>query len=203
MKRFAVLCLAATSAFSAAQVWSGGGGAVPDGNNTTLTPGSFSSTINGVPQLSSISSIAILGLTHSWAGDLVAEVSGPAGTFRLFGRIGRAAPSSFGSPFGRSDDFAGNYVFVNTGGNNIWTTPGNPIPGGAYDASDFNGGGAASGMPGSAAAGNWTLTVSDWAGGDTGSFQGWEIRGQAVPEPATMAILGLGAAALIRRRRKA
>jgi hypothetical protein len=48
------------------------------------------------------------------------------------------------------------------------------------------------------------MTVSDHAFGDIGAYGDWSVTGDydAVPEPATMAVLGLGVAALIRRRRK-
>lgn len=205
MKRLAVLSFATVSAASFGQVWSGGGGAIPDGTNATSTPGAISTTI-AVPELLSVSSITISGLAHTWAGDLAATVTAPGGaSFDLFIRPGRAAAQSFGTPFGTFNDFTGGiYTFVASGGTNLWTTfAGGNAGTGSYDASTANGGGAASGLfPGGYGAGDWTLTVSDWAESDTGSFNSWEIRGEMVPEPATMAILGLGAAALIRRRRK-
>lgn len=199
MKKILVLSLAAVAGSSFAQVWSGAGGAIPDA--TTTTAGTISTTIVA-PALTSISAVAILGLTHSWSGDLVCTVTNPSAvTVNMFVRIGRTTANAIGSPFGRADDFAGTYVF-GAGGANIWTTVGNPIPGGGYMSSDGLSGAGNGFFAGPQAAGTWTITISDWGGGDTGAFQGWEIRGEAVPEPATMAALGLGAVALIRRRRK-
>lgn len=50
----------------------------------------------------------------------------------------------------------------------------------------------------------WTLQVSNGSLTSAGSFSGWEITAtaRAVPEPGTLAVLGLAGAALFRRRRK-
>ena len=50
--------------------------------------------------------------------------------------------------------------------------------------------------------GTWELYIMDDAGGDAGWLMSSSLTVTAVPEPATMAVLGLGAAALLRRRRR-
>lgn len=52
---------------------------------------------------------------------------------------------------------------------------------------------------GSQSNGNWTLSISDHAAGDTGSVAGgWTL--QLLPEPTTMSLIGLGVLGLLRRR---
>ncbi len=54
------------------------------------------------------------------------------------------------------------------------------------------------------AQGTWTLSIQDWAGGDSGNLVGatlW-INGNPVPEPATMTALALGIGAIAARRRR-
>jgi hypothetical protein len=46
------------------------------------------------------------------------------------------------------------------------------------------------------------LNVTNSGGGPSGAIFNGTVSGEAVPEPATMAILGLGAAALLRRKKK-
>ncbi|MFQ3677838.1 MAG: PEP-CTERM sorting domain-containing protein, partial [Fimbriimonadaceae bacterium] len=145
---------------------------------------------------------------------LVATLSGPGGTVDLFNRIGKVSATT---GFGSSSDFGTggasgtglNYSFT-TGGANLWTAAlTNPIPAGTYAASSNLFGGTTatsyvetnldSAVNGSD--GVFTLTIRDLAGGDVGAFDGFEI--EAVPEPATLAALGLGAFAVMRRRRSA
>lgn len=197
MRKVLILAMLATSAASFAQVWVGGGGSIID--NTTT-----SSTISTVPGLVSVSAIVVRGATHTWIGDVTMSVThvNSSTTYNLFVR-----PGYLGSGFGDSSDLGGDYMFVASGGGDIWAAAAAagsaaPVPPGTYNASS-GGSGAATGLfPGSWSASAWRLDVTDSAGGDQGGWQSWEIRGTAVPEPATMAALGLGAAALIRRRRK-
>jgi hypothetical protein len=110
-----------------------------------------------------------------------------------------------------SGDLGGTYRFQASGADFLAacaaTQSASVVPGGTY-ASSSSGPFANTGVPngfitGSYAAGSiFTLTISDNAGSDIGGIDSWTIGYTLVPEPATFAALGLGAVALIRRRRK-
>lgn len=183
--------IAVATASQAVIVW-GAGGNIPDNNTGGLTSGialGLGGTLNG---------IVFEGLTHTWAGDVKATVDGGIGS--LFTQVGRV-----GSGFGDSSDFGGNYVFAN-GGADIWAeaavgTGLYVIRSGTYAATGADSATALV-LPASVSAGTYTLTISDLAGGDTGGFTRWGIDYTPVPEPGTIAALGLGAIVLLRRKRK-
>lgn len=203
MKKVLVISLAVIASASFADTWFGGGGAIPDNDSAGMN-----FVINGTSGVSSINQITLLGATHTWAGDLIAKITNPDGvTVDLFNRIGRVNNSGFGT----SSDLGGDYGFT-TGGANIWTAAASsPIPGGVYAAStNLEGPDVASSYSETSFAslatstvGNWTLNISDNAGGDVGSIQGWSIDyTSSVPEPTSMILLGMGGLALLRKRSK-
>ncbi len=175
-------------------------GNIPD--FAASVPGSASNTIAVGTGITSVNSVTLRGLTHTWAGDLVVTITAPDATsVSLVARLGSTTPTGFGT----SNNFGGDYTFVGDGsGANLWTAVAvaGVIPGGTYNAT-----GALSSTPVSfaglsnQAAGDWTLTITDNAAGDTGALVEWEFDATPVPEPGTMIALGLGAAAMIRRRR--
>jgi len=162
---------------------------------------------------------------HTFLGDLVATITSPNNdTFVLFQRVASTStnPNYLGSPFGSGDDWllngtarfvgedAGQYalytpgVALQGGTGNLWTTV---AAAGNFPMGDYRTSALATGaltnmfafFNGDAAQGNWTLHISDRGGGDTGRLGSWTL--QLLPEPASMALLGLGALAFIRRRR--
>lgn len=194
--------------------------ALPD-----ATPAGVNSIIN-VPNAFNVTGIAVTtridgntGPAHTWLGDIIIKITSPANqTFILLNR----ATATTTSGVGDSSDMAGNYRWVGEdagqyglytpavalagGTGNFWTaaaatgaavvTPGDyrtsaPLTGALTNMVAF--------FNGTGAQGNWTLNISDNAGGDTGRLVSWTL--QLLPEPASMALLGLGAMALIRRRR--
>jgi subtilisin-like proprotein convertase family protein len=210
------LALAAGSV-AVADVYNGTGGAIPDRGATGVGPPTsvFTSTVN-VPggSVISVNNVTLNfgvgpGATgaHSWVGDLVVKLTAPNGdNVHLFSRLGATTATGFG----RADDMSGGpYVFVNSGGANMLTTLGNPVPAGTYDRSTNN---PIAPPPqdlddytvfnGDNAAGAWTLTIEDWAGGDTGGLANWSLD-ITVPEPGSMGLLaGAAALPLLRRRRR-
>ncbi|MBK9215520.1 MAG: beta-propeller fold lactonase family protein [Chloracidobacterium sp.] len=134
------------------------------------------------------------GPAHSWGGDIKMTLQAPSGgpTATIVERRGNTVcpPTGFGS----SNDLVGPYNFGDGFPNTFHTVAGNPVPAGDYSASqcvttpgeavslntifggpvrptaDSAGLEVFDGMAPEAANGNWTLTVSDNAGGDTGTL---------------------------------
>lgn len=158
---------------------SGGGGSWPN----VLPPSPGISTASVGVAVTNIDSIVIDGYLHSWIGDTMATLSDPSGNEHLI----YVRPGSINGSFGNSGDFTGGqYTFVESGSSSL-PTSGN-APAGTYNQS-FNTGAGTSWNSGTAGvfntplsmisgpAGNWTLRIYDWAGGDTGSFSGFTLYG--------------------------
>jgi len=204
MKKLLLVALATAFGSSVfANLYSGPGGGIPDS-----TPAGANFLINVPDAIGAVSFIRLNGLTHTWIGDLVVTVTNASGnSIQLFQRVGSTTSTGLGD----SSNLGGDYRFID-GGANLWAAAAAGdtsfvIPGGDYQASSRDALFAylpvsISGLNNSVA-GNWTLNISDNAGGDTGEFNSWDIEAAPVPEPATMAALGMGALALLRRRKKA
>lgn len=115
-----------------------------------------------------------INANHTWVGDLIFRVTSPCGTTFLFDRPGVPATT-----FGNSQNLGGVYTFDLSAATILPETNSGPttIPAGSYLPS--NTAGAAHTWAGAtfpcAATGNWTLTMSDNGGGDTGSLIDWGI----------------------------
>lgn len=141
-------------------------------------------------------------IATTWQGDIVANVISPANTsVTVINRPGSPpgagwSADNFGNPatgeFFRLDDEAASVY--DTGGGagtpGIANVTGSWIPDGG-SLSDFDG---------EEVNGTWRLEASDNAGLDFASIQGFGISA-TVPEPATMALLGMGGLVALRRRR--
>ncbi|MEE9297113.1 MAG: proprotein convertase P-domain-containing protein, partial [Phycisphaerae bacterium] len=118
-----------------------------------------------------------LSITHTWVGDLCVSVEHNGTTVILMEEIGNATPGCFASGFGCSED---NFVGIvlddeGTGGAiesqcvaNL-SSPPNYTPQEALSAFD-----------GMDKAGDWTITVVDSAGADTGTLDTWSLHITAV-----------------------
>lgn len=214
MKRVlaAMLVLVAASAANAADYnWTVNNLAIPDNNPAGV---SVDLVVNDVIPLSAQSDNCVevtlsfaagagSALGHTWGGDVTATLTKIGdGSVAFLNRVGRTT-----SGFGDSSDLRGPYTFTNKTQNNIWTAAAAAgsaanIPAGSYQA-----GAAVTGARidmcapfiNSGSVGTWRLTVSDGAGGDTGVLTGATLT--LKPEPSTLALLGLGVVALIRRRK--
>lgn len=202
MKRLVTLSMLAVCGSAMAQTWGPGPGVtIPDN-----APGVGSSITGLAGTIATFNWIEVRAFNHTWVGDLDATLIGSNGnSVNLFAR-----PGYTGGGFGNNVDLAGTYRFVDSGGLNFTTQTTGVMAPGTYNRSSNTSwptgashSSLAGAFNGSNLAGTWTLLINDNAGGDTGDFGGWTFNTSPVPEPATMAVLGLGAAALLRRRRKA
>ena len=197
------LGLAMATAANAGLTYNGGGGEIPDFSGE---PGIFTSEIvvGDSVELADIT-VTLNGLNHTWAGDLIISISHSGGASSdLVHRVGRVG----GTGFGDSSDYAGDYSFNDGFGDDLWAAAagaggGDPIPGGDYFATGEGSDAQISLLSvfgGIDISGTRTLTISDNAGGDTGSLGGWTLDVVPVPAPAAIAVLGLAGLAPRRRR---
>ncbi len=174
--------LVSAPAYAATTVETAAGFAITDNSTDSSTVNvAATGNVTGI-------SVTLSDFVHTYVGDLIASLSHGGVTTQLFARPG--VPASF---FGSSSNLVGTYSFSDGGGSlfqtfansgNLEVTPGSYSPLDAFSA--FNG---------MSANGDWTLTVSDNAGGDQGSLGGFTLNVNsigAVPEPATWALLLLG-----------
>lgn len=214
MKKIAALMVLAGSAVAQADNYGpGAGGALVDstGNNSLANAGVATfvlSASNGAnPTIASFNSLT-LRMSHTWAGDLLIQLTSPAGTTAdVLVRPGVTTATGFGS----SSDLllANTYTFVESGGAAWPTGSAASVAGGTYNrfpraaapvvAADTGLGFGA--FAGENLNGNWTLTIRDYAGGDTGVVETWSMDITSTPTPGAAALLGLGGLVAGRRRR--
>jgi uncharacterized protein (TIGR03382 family) len=136
-------------------------------------------------------SVTLNSITHTWVGDLTIALSNGSTTVNLITR-----PGFTGTGFGSSGDLNGTYTFAVAGAAFPTTLTGTQVvPAGTYAAPGL------AGFIGQNSAANWTLSVQDSAGGDTGSLSSWTLNLTPVPTPGAAALLGLAGVAGLRRRR--
>lgn len=173
-------------------IFQGQGFTIPDSNSDGI-----SSTIT-VDVHAPIGEVWVdLDITHTWVGDLVVTLTGPNGqVVDLINRPGVPA-----STFGNSSDLGGIYTFRD--GSAPIPESGTPtvVPMGTYGPAPESANSFASAYNGSDKFGDWTLTISDNAGGDTGVLNGWTLYINKIPTPGTIALAGLAGLVGIRRRR--
>ena len=164
---------------------------IPDAVNA---PGVLTSIVN-VPDVGLIESLDYvwIDIAHTYVGDLTFRLDGPAGA----GVVMLDRPGVPPGTFGNSDDLDAVYFFV-PGGVMFPedATVVGLVPSGAYEPVDsFNR------FDNTQKFGDWTLTITDSAGGDTGVLRGWGFGVTNVPAPGALALMGLGGLVAARRRR--
>ena len=170
-------------------------GAIPDGPNTTQTPGPPRDVTFTVPgDAGVVRAVAVsIGITHTWVGDLVAQLIAPDGRQHvLFGYTGAVNAGA-----GSGSDLNGTYVFSDAAltGPSFWAaaTVATVAPG-TY-ATTTVGGSASGGQPasldaafmGSTTSGVWTLRVTDGSSADIGAITSARLWLASVAVPTTVA----------------
>lgn len=162
------------------------------------------SNIITVPDHGDIADLDVdLIIQHTWQGDIIVNLTSPGGTTAtLVNRPGFPAltfgfsADNYGDPssgaFFLDDEAASVYDQPAVAGPGISNVSGNWLP-------DL---GPLSLFDGADKFGDWTINVSDNAGGDTGALLQWSLHFVNVPEPTTLGLLGAALATMCVLRRR-
>lgn len=214
MRKISVLSLVAVAGLAttaaARPAYVGGSFAIPDNNaagnsSTIVVPDAFSITDMSVTITWPATTGGAAG-GHTWCGDLIATLTGPGGSITLFNRIGSTTSSGVGD----SSDFTNSYSFSDSSAASIWTAAAAAgsaaaVANGTYQASTRSATFAYQAVSmlgtfgGTGSLGNWTLKITDNAGGDTGTVSSWTLN--LTPTPGAASLFGLAGLAGLRRRR--
>jgi subtilisin-like proprotein convertase family protein len=131
------------------------------------SPGGTTSVIN-VGDSGAIEDVTVdLSVTHSWVGDLIVSVEHGGTTVVLLDQVGVPA-STFGCS---GDNVSANFSDAAGGPAENVCPATDPVLNGSFTAVT-----ALSAFDGNEASGNWTLFISDNAGGDTGTLDEWCVN---------------------------
>ena len=191
-----------------AGVHSGGGGPLVDGPDSTgsnFNESAFTITVAGEGGVvTSINSVTLTNVTHTFLGDLQIVLRGPDGI---------AQANLLSSPDNEASDLGGTYVFVVDAG--VPTLPEaaltvsgtTAVDSGTYAISGYldanNPGPRTTYDPlvGQNADGVWTLGIRDYYTNDVGDLGSWSLNlTSSVPEPGSATVLALAGAGLLARR---
>ncbi len=199
----AVAAAVAMAPAASAQFTVGGaGGDVPladtgtSGDRCTTLPNDLASFPASSPVPAgamSITSVELIGFTHTWVGDIKVVLRDPNGDgYNLISRLNADTMGCTGA--GDSSDFGGDYTFVSAGGGGdllaeaVAGGGADVIPSGSYDqfygvwvdgsAGVFNTDlGSIPVTPGT-----WELFIYDGAGGDLGTLDSWSMTTSGLAE---------------------
>lgn len=187
------ITLAALSGQVAAQTdYSGAGGSIPDAGGPSF-PLASTIIINDTGSVADIN-VTLNGAAHTFVADLIVTLSHAGTSVVLINSPGFPENGN-----GYSWNLLGDYTWddsATTSFEDIGVQASTfTLPSGSYAPEN-----ALAAFNGLGLSGAWTLTISDNAGLDAGSIQGWTLTA-TVPAPVSPAIFGLGGLVATRRRR--